>query len=297
MKIAIHSSEVKNGRKRGLPAECQFRLAFEVAAVGMLVQGVDARVLKTNKALRDMLGYTHGELARSGMDPLVHPDDLALSMALRHDLLQGRRDSYQLEKRYLHKDGRTVWCKVDTSLVRDVADKPCLSVSVVEDISDRKQFEASARRTAERYEVVFNAARWGIIGVTTERKIVFANAAALAMLGWQAEELFGQPVNTILANEGVGTGADDAIRRAIQGAGSDGLIRHAERCAMVRRSGVPVAVECTVAPIVEGNVVTGMTLLVQEAGEHRTMPGAHRQEEPFRTQAPGAVPAQPGEGS
>lgn len=241
-----------------------YRLAFEKAPVGMLMQDADTRILRSNKALQDMLGYSAQELATTGMDALVHREDSSLCTALNRDLFSGRRDSYQLENRLLHKDGHALWCKVDTVLVRDLQGRPQMSLSVLEDIDDRKQFEAAVRRTVERYELIFNAARWGIFGINNELKIVFANASGLAMLDWVAEDLYGKPVEAILGGAG-GPACDssNAIRGAIDGAIGDGLIRHADGCTLVRRNGNGLKAECTIAPIVEDGRISGTTLVIR----------------------------------
>lgn len=242
-----------------------YRLAFEKAPVGMLLQDTGTRVLRSNKALQDMLGYSAQELAATGIDALVHREDSVLCAALNRDLFSGRRDSYQLENRFLHKDGRALWCKVDTILVRDPQGRPQLSLSVLEDIDDRKQFEAAVRRTVERYELIFNAARWGIFGINTEQKIVFANASGLGMLDWAADDLYGKSVETILrgASDGPVCDHSKAIQGAIDDATADGLIRHADGCTLVRRNGSAFKAECTVAPIVEDGRISGTTLLVR----------------------------------
>lgn len=242
-----------------------YRLAFEKAPVGMLMQDADTRILRSNKALQDMLGYSAQELAAAGLGALIHREDSILCAALNRDLFSGRRDSYQLENRLLHKDGHALWCKVDTILVRDSQGHPQLSLSVLEDIDDRKQFEAAVRRTVERYELIFNAARWGIFGVNTEQKIVFANASGLAMLDWAADDLYGKPVEAILLANGDGAACDssNAIRGAINGAIGDGLIRHADGCTLVRRNGSALKAECTIAPIVEDGRISGTTLVIR----------------------------------
>jgi DNA-binding CsgD family transcriptional regulator len=74
---------------------------------------------------------------------ITHPDDLEADLTLSRRLLAGEFPSYQMEKRYLHKNGHTVWIHLSTSLVRDVDGAPAYSVAQILDISDRKQAELS----------------------------------------------------------------------------------------------------------------------------------------------------------
>lgn len=87
-------------------SEARFRAIFEDAAVGItLVDMTERRALLGNPALAHMLGYERDELYNLLFSAVTHPDDEPASMTLYRELVAGRRDHYQLEKRYLRKDG------------------------------------------------------------------------------------------------------------------------------------------------------------------------------------------------
>lgn len=239
-------------------------LAFENAPVGMLVRDIGSAQPHANQALLDMLGYQADEMGRIGLDALMLPERGGLDGRLDAELQAGKRDSYQVERRYLHKEGYTVWCKADVSLVRDSGGEPRFSVSVLEEITARRQVDASLRRLVLRYEQILNAVGWGICRIDRDGMIAFANPAAAAMLGWDSDALTGQSVS-VLREPTLGSAACPAAGCPICGALRDGLTRKVDSDRFCRKDGVCFAVEYTATPIVEDGAVKGVVILFVEA--------------------------------
>ncbi len=122
-------------------SETRYREAFESCAIGVAHCGLDGRITMANKRLCEVVGYSLQELSQRTFAELTHPDDLVREKPLRDELLSGEKDAYQLEKRYLHRDGRTVWVSVNVSIKRDAAGNPIAFHKFIEDISVRKDFE------------------------------------------------------------------------------------------------------------------------------------------------------------
>jgi diguanylate cyclase (GGDEF)-like protein/PAS domain S-box-containing protein len=122
-------------------SETRFYDAFGFAAVGMALVALDGHLLVANQALCDMLGYTLDELAGLTIRALAHPDDLEPNLALTRRLLGGEIRSFQMEKRYLRKDGGVVWGLLSVSLVRDGSGQPRYLVCQIQDITERKRGE------------------------------------------------------------------------------------------------------------------------------------------------------------
>ncbi len=118
--------------------EEQFRKTFEYAAIGMALVGLDGRWLQVNNKLCAMLGYTAEELLQLSFQEITHADDLELDLQLVKELLGGLRDSYQMEKRYYHKNGSIVWVLLAVSLIKNDAGEPMHFVSQIKDITERK---------------------------------------------------------------------------------------------------------------------------------------------------------------
>ena len=127
-------------------SEASMRAIFEHASVGIVHTAIDGTYLRANRKYCEMTGYSEAELTgRRGRD-LAHPDEKAASRHLRERLLAGEIDTYAAEKRYLRKDGATIWLRRSVSLVRDAAGEPMYFIRVVDDVTAHKAAEARLRQ-------------------------------------------------------------------------------------------------------------------------------------------------------
>jgi len=122
-------------------SEEKFRTIFERTAVGIALIDIEGRLMECNPALQEMLGYKKEELLTRVFSELIHMEDEAVDSDLYKKLLSGKQDHYQVEKRYVRKDGGVVWGRVNVSLVRDAGGHPQYSIHMVENINEWKQLE------------------------------------------------------------------------------------------------------------------------------------------------------------
>ena len=120
-------------------SEQQCRVAFTHSAIGMALVSLDGHFLQVNGTLCKMLGYSETELLSTDFQSLTVPEDLAPDLAYVAKTIAGEFSHYEIEKRYLHKEGRIIWALLTAALVRDPDDKPLYFVSQVHDISERRQ--------------------------------------------------------------------------------------------------------------------------------------------------------------
>ena len=149
--VVFNSRDV-TGRKQAERAlwesERRFRNSFENAAVGMALVGTDGRWLRVNRSLCEIVDYSEGELLEKSFQDITHPEDLGKDLEQARRLLEGEIGSYQMEKRYLRKDGSVVWILLNGSLVRDEEGGPLYFIAQVQDISGRKRAEDQLQRQA-----------------------------------------------------------------------------------------------------------------------------------------------------
>ena len=127
-----------------------FAAIFDNAAVAIAQVATDGRFLQVNRAYGELTGYSPKELAEATFQSITHPDDVAIDEGAVGALLSGERDRYVLEKRYVSKDGQTVWVTLTVTLVRDPAGAADYLVAVAERIEARKRIEAAlAARESE----------------------------------------------------------------------------------------------------------------------------------------------------
>ncbi|SMC52185.1 sensor histidine kinase [Pedobacter nyackensis] len=126
-------------------SEERFQRAFENAAIGMAIVSLKGKWLRINNSLSEILGYTSSELIKLAFQDITHPDDLDKDLNLVNEALEGKRESYQMEKRYFHKNGQIVWAILAVSIVKDSYGKPLHFISQITDISKIKEAEIEVK--------------------------------------------------------------------------------------------------------------------------------------------------------
>ena len=145
--ISRDFTELKRAEEALRKSERQFHALFDEAAVGIALVNVTGQAFESNPKLQQMLGYSEEEFRGMPFTQITHPDDVQLDWHLFTELVSGKRDQYQLEKRYYRKDGTLVWGNLTMSLVRDERGEPLFGMGMVEDITERKRAEEALRQT------------------------------------------------------------------------------------------------------------------------------------------------------
>lgn len=130
-------------------AQEKFRAAFANAPIGFALTAPSGRYLDANPAYCALTGYSVAELRSLAFPLLVHPGEHAASMEQTRRMLAGELPDFTTENRYVRKGGQPVWVRKSVSLVRDPDGEPCWFVSLVEDITERKQAEEKLHRSEQ----------------------------------------------------------------------------------------------------------------------------------------------------
>lgn len=126
-------------------SEERFRRVFEEGPLGMAVSDPDRRILRVNSAVCELLGYSQEELAGRTISAFTHPHDVALDVNLARRLLAGEIPSYQVEKRYVRKDGEVVSARLWATLIHS-DDGGVSRLVMLEDITEVKEAEEARRQ-------------------------------------------------------------------------------------------------------------------------------------------------------
>ncbi|WP_340569746.1 PAS domain S-box protein [Stenotrophomonas sp. G106K1] len=198
--MAIDVTEILQARAEARLAADKFAGAFTSAALGMALVSLEGRWLDVNDALCRILGYTREELLQVDFQRLTHPADLQTDLALVQDLLAGRRTHYHLEKRYLGREGNTIWARLSVSLVRNERGEPLHFVSQIQDVSAQRSSEQRLFESEQRSRITLDAVADLVLSVALDGRIEYANAAAVRMLaGDGALSLAGHRVQDVLS--------------------------------------------------------------------------------------------------
>ncbi len=122
-------------------SEARFRSIFEDAPLGMAIFDLDFRFVKVNAMLCQMVGYRESEMLQRMFPDITYPDDVEIDRDLARKIFSQEMSYYQVEKRYLKKDGTIFWGLLTASVVRDDAGIPIYGLAMIKDITERKQYE------------------------------------------------------------------------------------------------------------------------------------------------------------
>jgi prevent-host-death family protein len=136
-------------------SEDRLRHIFNESVVGTALvtpngTEMDGRFIQINRAFCEMLGYSEEELLGMTINDVTHPEDREPNFRLRHRMLEGLTDSFQLEKRYIHKTGRIVWARLSVTAVRDEDGRYVYDIGHHQDITDLKRAEEDLRASQTR---------------------------------------------------------------------------------------------------------------------------------------------------
>jgi PAS domain S-box-containing protein len=135
-----------------LNSDWEFRALVDQAPVGVALENIEGEIFYVNPAFCRMLGYQDEELRRMRCPEFTHPEDESMEMALFRELREGRRLSYQVDKRFRHKNNEWVWARVSISLLRASTTDPPMVVGIIEDIKERRVAEEEVKSTKAELE-------------------------------------------------------------------------------------------------------------------------------------------------
>ncbi len=186
-------------------SEERFRVIFERTTIGKSLTKPDGSLLQVNRAFADMLGYSIEKLQQFNFEHITHPDDVAESQEYIRSLVAGEQTDCRFEKRYLHKNGDTVWADVSTTLQRNAQGIPLYLITSIVDITERKRVEEALRESELLFRKVFedHAAVKMILDPDTG-DILDVNRAAVKFYGWsrvQLTQMKIQEINTLSPEE------------------------------------------------------------------------------------------------
>jgi PAS domain S-box-containing protein len=175
-------------------SESRFRAIFESASIGIAVEDLTGRIIESNEALQQMLGYESEELRQVTRRDFTHIQDHKEDTRYFHRLLSGDSPYYQAEKRFVRKDGRIIWGRLTVSLIRNAAGRPQFRLAMIEDITERQQ----AQETLLQYAAIVECSEDAIVSKTFDGIIFSWNPGAERLYGFSAREANGRPLSIIV---------------------------------------------------------------------------------------------------
>ena len=196
----------KQAEAQRLLLELQFRRTFELAGTGLAHIGLDRRFVRVNRRLCEIFGFPEAELLGRAAKEFSHPDDLDVINSQRPRLYAGEIDAVRGEKRYLRKDGSTVWLAYTVAVERDARGQALYEITAYDDVTERKRAE---QRQAAHLRYQERVARFGQSALVKSAPAELVERAVQAVL----EALAADAVGYLEA----GPAAGELVLRALVG--------------------------------------------------------------------------------
>ena len=251
-------------------SEQLFRSIFENAQLGISFFNIDGHAVFSNRALHEMLGYTAEELSHiEKWDEIVHPDERAVGAERYAELIEGKRDTFEREQRFVHRDGRFVVANARFQLLRDTDGNPQYVVGLMEDITESKRAQEERNRIAKQMEMLLESTGQSVYGIDLRGNCTFINRATCELIGYRPEEVMGRNMHELIHHhkpDGSVYPIDECpIYRAFKK--GEGCCIDVE--VIWLRDGSPVPVEYSSFPILEGGTITGAVVTVVDITERK----------------------------
>ncbi|HXD01468.1 MAG TPA: PAS domain S-box protein, partial [Verrucomicrobiae bacterium] len=241
-------------------SEARFRALFESAGAGIAIEDLQGKIIQTNRALQQMLGYDAAELLAITRRDFTHSQDLKEETAHFKRLLSGKSDHYRVEKRFVRRDGRIFWGRLTVSMVRDAAATPQFTVAMVEDITERQRAEEAHMQ----YAAIVEFSNDAIISKTLDGIIFSWNPAAERLFGYMWSEANGRPISLITAPDRE-LEAQQTLERIKRGEYIESF-----ETTRLRKDGLLIHVSVTTSPIKDASgVIIGASSIYRDITERK----------------------------
>ncbi len=175
--------------------ERKFRAIYEQAPTGIAtLDSINGRFTQINKKYCDIVGYSQKEMLARNFQDITHPDDLQGDFEQMKQLLDGQIKNFQMEKRYIRKNGEVIWVHLTCVPLWLEPTDPRLHIAMVEDITSQKAAVKILQESEERYRILYEDNPSMYFTVAQNGKILSVNRFGAHQLGYLVNELVGQPV-------------------------------------------------------------------------------------------------------
>lgn len=191
-----------------LRSEERWRSVFENSAVGVAVTDLSGRFMATNPVYQKMLGYTEEELRQLTFLDVTHEENIEHNRSLIGDLLEGKVQQFQIEKRYRRKDGQPVWVRNNVSILPDTDQGQRFLMALSEDITQRKMSEEALARARSELARVASITSLGVLTASIAHEVNQPLSGIITNAGTCLRMLSADPPNI--------DGARETVRRTIR---------------------------------------------------------------------------------
>ncbi|MCA1623587.1 MAG: PAS domain S-box protein [Acidobacteria bacterium] len=255
-------TELKRAAELVEESEARFSAIVNQAITGIAQTDLTGKFVLLNKRYCENLGYSCEELLGRRMHDITHKEDLPGNVELFERAVE-TGESFTIEKRYIRKDGSTVWVQNAVTAILDAAGKPKSLLAVTLDITERKAMEKVLRESEEHLRLLIESASdFAIIGVNPEGCVTSWNRGAEFIFGWKESEAVGQTAAIIFTPEDRKQGIPEKEMKTVLETG-----RAEDDRQQIRKDGSLIQVSGVMARLADGQgfvkVVRDMTAKIE----------------------------------
>ena len=183
-------------------SEEKFRRIFQDAPIGMALYDFEGKFVQVNPAFCNLVGYTPEELEQFTFLTINHPEDVAEEVPYLEKFQRKEISTYQLEKRYINKNGEILWVKQTCGYIGDSNNQWRYGLGMVENITKRKQAEEKLRATTSRLSALIKNLQFGVLFKDRFGKVILTNKlfCQLFNISSSPESLAGEDLSTFSQN-------------------------------------------------------------------------------------------------
>lgn len=246
-------------------SERRFRNSMAHSPIGMLIADMNGAWNYGNVALQKMLGYSAEELRSLPPGGPSAPEDWQAGDLRLQRLISGETDSYEVERRFRHKDGRWIWTRVAVSVLRNEDGSPQHLLAQIESLEARRLAEAALAEERERLRVTVNSISDAVVTLDNDMRIDFLNEPAQRLLGLDAEASRRRRIDEVIHLTDPRT-SRSVVSLATLSAVHGKAMRRESPCVLHRPDGVTSYVIDSASPLLDSaGRVTGVVLALRDA--------------------------------
>ncbi|MDW3649401.1 MAG: PAS domain S-box protein [Bacteroidia bacterium] len=185
----INISKRKKALQELNESEKRFKSIFEHSQIGIALVDTSGRTFLVNKAFASLLGYEEEEMTHLSFEDYIYEEDLKIGLQRFQEMIEGKLDTFLMEKRYIHKNGELIWTYMTGTAVRNSEGEIQFAVATVTDLRERKETETKLKESEKKFKSIFNNSEVGIALVAENGIPFFINPALQKILGYSEEDL------------------------------------------------------------------------------------------------------------
>jgi len=166
-----------------------YKLTFEEAEIGIAHASLDGKWIDTNEHFSKLLGYTKEEFTQMYVSDITYEEDKNTDREMIKELISGERNSYNIEKRYVHKNGNIIWVNLAVVLLKDEAGMPLYLLKIIRDITQSKMLMFRLEIEKSRFQKVIETTPIPIILFNEDGEILLINNIFEQLTGYTLEEI------------------------------------------------------------------------------------------------------------